>query len=82
MENEFRIRKIQLESFIEILNQLYDKGIDFIDLSGYNKNGEDTIGIFFTSDYINEEYRDNFDEEDIEKEQKTLTDQDIRDTMI
>jgi len=82
MENEFRIRKIQLESFIEILNQLYDKGIDFIDLSGYNKNGEDTIGIFFTSDYINEEYKDNFDEEDIEKEQKTLTDQDIRDTMI
>lgn len=82
MENEFRIRKIQLESVIEILNQLYDKGIDFIDLSGYNKNGEDTIGIFFTSDYINEEYKDNFDEEDIEKEQKTLTDQDIRDTMI
>ena len=82
MENEFRIRKIQLESFIEILNQLYDKGVDFIDLSGHIKNGEETIGIFFTSDYINEEYKDNFEEEDIQREQKTLTDQDIRDTMI
>jgi hypothetical protein len=80
MEKEFRIRKIDLKSFIDILNDVYDKGVNFIDLYGSNDEDGDTIGLFFSKDYIDDEYLPDF-EEYFTEEKTTLTDKDIKNLL-
>lgn len=67
MKQNMRIRKIPLVSLIDILKEVYDRGVDFIDIYGIVEDGQDTIGISFSREYMNEEYSDNFDT--IEEEQ-------------
>jgi hypothetical protein len=55
------IKKVHLDSFIEILIDLYDKGVDYVDIIGMNSDVQDSIGISFSKDYMNSELADNFD---------------------
>lgn len=61
MEEKFRIRKINIASLIYTLQDLYDKGVNFIDISAEMENGQDTIGMYFCRSYMNEEFENNFD---------------------
>jgi hypothetical protein len=63
------LRKIPLESLIQILQDLYESGADYIDISG-EENAEgndlkDTIKITIKPDYMST----NRDDEDFEDEQ-------------
>lgn len=58
---ETRIRKVPLESFIDILADLYDKGVDYIDIIGINSEKQDGIMISFSKEYMSEEFQENFD---------------------
>lgn len=61
MENKLRIRKVHLVSLMNILQNIYDRGVDFVDVYGTIENGQDTIGISFSKDYMDEDFTDNFD---------------------
>ena len=81
MENkEVKIQKIPLNTLIETLVSLYNQGIDYIDISGKPGTDFDSMAIVFTKDYMTEEGKKNFgedDELDLEFGPSKLTDDDI-----
>ena len=56
-----RIRKVHLMSLMSILSDIYDKGVDFIDIYGIIEDGQDTVGVSFSKSYMDNELADNFD---------------------
>jgi hypothetical protein len=81
MENrEVKIQKIPLDRLIETLVDLYNQGIDYIDISGVPGIDQDRMAIVFTRDYMTEEGKKNFGEDyeiDLEIGPSKLTDDDI-----
>jgi len=59
--NELTIRKIPLDGFIDILMDLYNKGVDYIDITGVTNEHSDKMAISFTSDYMMEGAEDQFE---------------------
>jgi hypothetical protein len=63
-----KLRKIPLQALIEILQDLYDNGADYIDLSGEQKdeNGsvKDLIQITIKPEYMLHDERDEDDDDD------------------
>lgn len=54
-------RKIPLEGLLTHLERLYELGVDYIDLIGHTGDECDMIGIIFSEDYMDEEFKDNFE---------------------
>ena len=81
MENrEIRIQKIPLDRLIETLVDLYNKGVDYVDISGVPGEDFDRMALSFTRDYMTEQGKKNFGEEDeidLEVKSNKLTDDDI-----
>lgn len=94
MENKnhqhFTIKKIDLYDFLDVLTDLYDRGVDFIDITGNLNENQDEVGIHFTKEYMAspeelDESDDDFDDEldieiELEEEPKTiikLSDEDL-----
>lgn len=81
MENrEVKIQKIPLDRLIETLVNLYNQGIDYIDITGVAGIDQDKMAIVFTTDYMTEEGKKNFGEDyevDLEIGPSKLTDDDI-----
>lgn len=70
-----KLRKIPLESLLEILSDLYESGVDYIDIAGEtNKKNRDVINIT-----VKEEYMFFNNEEDVSK--KSLFEGDINDLI-
>ena len=59
-DKNIHIRKIHLDGFIEILVELYNKGVDYIDLTGVQDGDQDRMAISFTTDYMMEGAEENF----------------------
>lgn len=59
-----RIRKVNVEVLISLLSDMFDKGIDFVDIYGQENSEEnqDMIGFSFCKEYMNEEFAHNFDD--------------------
>lgn len=80
MENrEVKIEKIPLDRLIDTLVELYNKGIDYIDIAGVHGTDYDSMAIAFNKDYMTEQGKKNFAEldEEIEIKPNKLTDDDI-----
>lgn len=61
MENkEVAIRKIPLDNFIDVLMDLYNKGVDFVDIIGVQGDDMDRMAISFSEDYMMEGAQANF----------------------
>jgi len=71
------IKKVPLDEIIDVFMDLYNKGVDFIDLIATEKDNR--ISVIFTEEYINQEAKDNFElDDDIEINLDTkLTDEDF-----
>lgn len=82
------VKKVPLMELMEILEQFYHQGIDYIDIGGrIDEAGEEVISLSFKKDYVNAEYKENFnylsDETEEQKEDdKPLTDEDINQTIL
>lgn len=78
-----KLRKIPLQALIEILQDLYENGADFIDLSGEQKdeNGsiKDLIQITIKPEYMLHDER-NEDDEESEEIELDYSNDDIQDT--
>lgn len=77
-----RIRKVPLEMFLDVLTDLYNKGVDYVDIIGILDDKQDSIGISFSKDYMNEELQENFDKipVSVKKDDQiniTLSDEDL-----
>ena len=79
MENkEVCIKKIPLDNFINILMELYNKGLDYVDIQGVTDDSQDRLAISFTNEYMTPEGVDNFmDSPYIEEVDMKLTDEDL-----
>jgi len=56
MSQKFKVKKIDLEAFLTILTDLWDKGLDYIDI----ELGEDDkkISILFEQEYLSDEAKE------------------------
>jgi hypothetical protein len=84
--NTVTIQKIPLNNFIDVLIDLYNRGVDFIDIVGTQGEDKDYMGITFSNDYMSEEAIDNFENDPmiITKEDITnhkLSEKDINDLI-
>ena len=79
-----KLRKIPLQPLIEILQDLYENGADFIDLSGEQKdeNGsiKDLIQITIKPEYMLHDERNDDDDEESEEIELDYSNDDIQDT--
>jgi hypothetical protein len=78
-----KIQKIPLQDFITILQDLYEEGVNFIDISGGDANPDsdqikDMIKITVKPEYMEE---DDDDDEDYDDEDNTLSEKDINDLI-
>lgn len=79
--NQIRLHKIPLGTFLDALLELYNEGLDYIDIVATPDKEQDTIGIMFTQDYMSKEMRDKYGDivdeiadeliNNIEKEEKS-----------
>lgn len=68
-----RFVKLPLDGFIKQLVELYEMGVDYVDLVGESDVMQDFIEIHFTDQYINPEFQNLFEEGD----DTTLSDEDL-----
>lgn len=61
MDDELRIRKIHLDTLIQVLVDLYDRGIEYVDIIGKLDDKQDTIGLSFNKEYMADGMEDSFD---------------------
>ncbi len=84
-EKQVKLRKIHLDTLMKVLVELYDKGVDYIDVIGTVDDVQDSIGISFCSEYMNENMRENFDKIpslEIDIDSKPLSDEDDLNQLI
>lgn len=74
-KNSLTIKKIELEPFIEILMDLWEKGVDYVDM----RVGDDDnkIALSFIKEYVSEELRDDIVEDQPPTDIKNLDLNDI-----
>lgn len=66
--NEIRLKKIPLLVLLEALKDIYERGVDYVDIIGVPGVEQDSIGIAIRSDYYASEEEDN---------DKPITDEDL-----
>jgi len=80
------LRKIPIDKLIEVLVEMYNHGVDYIDIGGVPGEEQDKMAISFTKDYMTEEGKNNIkDIDDIDDDVKLdesffkdkLTDEDL-----
>ena len=78
-----KIQKIPLDRLIDTLVDLYNKGIDYVDIAGVPGEEFDRMAIAFTRDYMTEQGKKNFEGFDLDVEIKPdrLTDSDLNDLI-
>ena len=58
--NNICIKKIPLDSLIDVLVDLFDKGVDYIDILGAQGDDKDYMAISFCKEYMCEESQEEF----------------------
>ena len=86
-----RIKKIPVRDLIDILNEIYECGVDFVDIIGKVREEQDSVTISFLEEYVNPEHIDTFEDDlDALNEQhnrtntinvRTLTDDELNDLI-
>jgi hypothetical protein len=71
------LRKIPLEIFIDVLIDIFDQGVDYVDIVGIPDEIQDTVGVMFSQEYISPEALDNFTDEEKNIDINLSDDQDL-----
>lgn len=80
MSKQVRLRKIPLSVLIQALMDVYNTGVDYIDLIGKPDEEQDTIGIAFCEEYMSKEEgeeEETFDDLKEEIKNIKLSDEDL-----
>ena len=78
MENNHDVilRKIPLGILLDHLTEIYNSGVDYIDILGVNGEEQDRIGIAFNTSYMSPEEDTNLDQDESQINIK-LSDEDL-----
>ena len=77
-DSELRLKKIPLKTFLDALMDIYNRGVDFIDIIGMPGEEQDSIGIAIKEEYFSKDDISDEEEEDREiKSSKDLSDEDL-----
>ena len=79
-KDQIRLHKIPLGPFLDALLELYNEGLDYVDLVGTPDEEQDTIGIMFTKEYMSTDMRDRYKE--LGRMLREIDDEDITDESI
>lgn len=89
-EKQHQLRMINIEAMIDVLTMLWNKGVDYVDISGKQGEDQDEICFSFCKEYMDKDHSEGFDDEfgpEDEKESNDsqvkvkLTDKDIDDLI-
>lgn len=89
MDNKGQVilRKIPIDRLIDLLVEMYNKGVDYIDISGVPGEEQDKMAISFTEEYMTKEggeakqiIKDEFDIADVLANRK-LSEEDLNDLI-
>lgn len=69
--NEVRLKKIPLRMFLEALTDIYERGVDYVDIIGVPGEEQDSIGISVKEEYFAKE------EEEDDDNDNSLSDSDL-----
>lgn len=73
--NRAIIKKIPLDDLIEILTDLYNRGVDYIDiLAPEDPTEDDRMTIKFTQEYMSEEALDSLTEDELANDEEDILD--------
>jgi hypothetical protein len=79
------LKKLPLDKLIDVLVELYNKGVDYIDITGVPDEEQDRVAISFSKDYMTEEGKKNFEDAPIDLTDEffddKLTDDDLNDLI-
>jgi hypothetical protein len=81
--NEVTFKKIPLKVFLEILQNAWENGADYVDVVGIPDEVQDTVSVAVREEYINADPEDEF-EIDVELEHpdnKNLSDEDLNELI-
>lgn len=90
MAKKFLIKKVSLDQIIDVLVDLYNKGVDYIDIVNADEEGDGKLKVVFTKDYMCKEMRDMIDKDDVEDNEihptrinppSSFSEQDINDLL-
>jgi hypothetical protein len=59
---EIKLQKVPLAKLVSILLNLFEYGVEYIDIIGITDDEEDHMGISFTREYMSKEARSKYDE--------------------
>lgn len=74
MDSKVKIKKVPLEELIDTLVDLYNKGIDYVDIVPDPEKNR--LSLIFSADYLSEEAKDEW-EVIIDDVDKKLSDEDL-----
>jgi hypothetical protein len=66
-KNQVRLKKIPIAVFLKALMDIYESGVDYVDIIGVPGEEQDTIGIAFSDDYMSKAESED-DDDDINNE--------------
>jgi hypothetical protein len=55
------LKKIPVDKLIDLLVEIYNRGVDYIDITGVPDEEQDRVAISFSKDYMTEEGKKNFE---------------------
>ena len=90
-KDEVRLKKIPIDMFLQVLTEIYERGVDYFDIIGIPDEEQDTISIIYSADYMSkdaeaemtkaiEDFIDNLEDEEPPQEIKKdikLSDDDL-----
>jgi hypothetical protein len=74
--NEVRLKKIPLFIFLEALTDIYNRGVDYVDIIGVPGEEQDSIGISVKEEYFSNSEEEE-DEENVKPPKDFLSDEDL-----
>lgn len=75
--NEVRLKKIPLFVFLEALTDIYNRGVDYVDIIGVPGEEQDSICISVKEEYFSENGEDDQPIDEEVKLPKNLSDEDL-----
>ncbi len=76
MENDMIIKKVSIQVLLGLLEELYDRGVDYVDIHGKSLTADqDILGVSFSKNYMDPECIENFDTFEEEGEEPTENDE-------
>ena len=76
--NEVTFKKIPLRVFLDILQDAWEKGADYVDIVGVPDEVQDNIAVAIREEYINAHPEDEFEiDVELENPDENLSDEDL-----